>query len=85
MRCVQWSPAIIAGRSTNATLHLIVCVHVGALHDIHFSLSERRVLQDTDGYKSTTYYADRNKNESGYNMTGMNTSSSVGDMQTMDK
>ncbi|CAL5222675.1 g5074 [Coccomyxa viridis] len=40
---------------------------------------------DTDGYKSTTYYADRNKNESGYNMTGMNTSSSVGDMQTMDK
>ncbi len=43
------------------------------------------MLQDTDGYKSTNYYADRSKNESGYNMTGMNTSSSVGDMQTMDK
>lgn len=42
------------------------------------------VLQDVDGYESTSYYTDRQKNDTGYNMTGMNTSSSVGDMQTME-
>ena len=42
------------------------------------------MLQDVDGYKSTSYYTDRQKNDTGYNMTGMNTSSSVGDMQTME-
>ncbi len=43
------------------------------------------VIQDVDGYKSTTYYTDCSKNENGYNITGMNTSSSVGDMKTMGK
>lgn len=40
-------------------------------------------LKDVDGYKSTTYYA--GKNESGYGMTGLNTSSSVGNIYAMEK
>ena len=48
------------------------------LKPVHFA-------QDVDGYKSTPYYEDSGKNKTGYNLTGMNTSSSVGDMQTMDK
>ena len=39
--------------------------------------------QDVDGYKSTTYYTDRG--ETGFNLTGMNTSSSVENIQAMDK
>jgi hypothetical protein len=42
-------------------------------------------VQDVDGYKSTTYYKDARENETGYNMTGMNTSSSVENIQAMDK
>lgn len=40
-------------------------------------------MQDVDGWKSTTYYEDAGKNETGFKMTGMNTSSSVGDMQAI--
>ena len=40
-------------------------------------------MQDVDGYKSTTYYEIAGKNETGFGMTGMNTSSSVGDIQEM--
>ena len=40
-------------------------------------------LQDVDGYKSTTYYTDRG--ETGFNLTGMNTSSSVENIQAMEK
>jgi hypothetical protein len=42
-------------------------------------------VQDVDGYKSTTYYKDSRDNETGYNLTGMNTSSSVENIQAMDK
>ena len=41
------------------------------------------VVQDVDGWKSTTYYEDAGKTETGFKMTGMNTSSSVGDMQAI--
>ncbi|CAK0783796.1 hypothetical protein CVIRNUC_006996 [Coccomyxa viridis] len=41
------------------------------------------VHTDVDGYKSTTYYTDRG--ETGFNLTGMNTSSSVENIQAMDK
>lgn len=42
------------------------------------------MVQDVDGYKSTTYYETIGKNETGFNLTGMNTSSSVGDIKAMD-
>ncbi|BDA41432.1 hypothetical protein COCOBI_02-2120 [Coccomyxa sp. Obi] len=42
-----------------------------------------RTFKDVDGWKSTTYYEDADKNETGFKMTGMNTSSSVGDMQAV--
>ncbi len=42
-------------------------------------------LKDVDGYKSTTYYASKSVNESGFGMTGLNTSSSVGDLKAMDR
>ena len=42
-------------------------------------------VQDVDGYKSTTYYKDARENETGYKLTGINTSSSVENIQAMDK
>jgi hypothetical protein len=42
-------------------------------------------VQDVDGYKSTTYYETAGKNETGFGMTGMNTSSSVGDIHAMNE
>ncbi len=43
------------------------------------------LAQDVDGYKSTTYYETVGKNETGFGITGMNTSSSVGDIHAMNE
>lgn len=52
---------------------------------MQISETPRFVVQDVDGYKSTQYYEDAQKNKTGYNLTGMNTSSSVEDMQAINK
>ncbi|EIE25190.1 hypothetical protein COCSUDRAFT_65145 [Coccomyxa subellipsoidea C-169] len=44
-----------------------------------------KVIKDVDGYKSTTYYETVGKNETGFGITGMNTSSSVGDIHAMNE